>query len=278
MSIIKKIIVVSLINAVFATSAFAGGAHGMTEVSRDLRNELEQAKVYADEYKELYKEQKEENNKLKNENMSLNNKCNNCLREKAVLDAKVTSLTAENKDLNRRVGEWKAKAEMTEKTVVASSKTTRHSNEIHKETEVHEIKGRHNDDIDYVYETRLFHRIFGTLIGAPVGAVIGAPIGAVRGSASKGIDHADDFADYMGPGTMGEAFGKVGGLGVGAVSGALTGAVKGFTTGLVLGYKYPFSAESFSLDGDIIGDYDPYDFHIHEPHRMSYEAEEVMNP
>ena len=38
--------------------------------------------------------------------------------------------------------------------------------------------------------------------------------------------------------------GKVGGLGVsGAVSGALTGAVKGFTNGLVLGYRYPFSAQ-----------------------------------
>ncbi|NQY79664.1 MAG: hypothetical protein HRT47_05065 [Candidatus Caenarcaniphilales bacterium] len=273
----KKIIVVSLINAVLATNAFAGGTHGMTEVSHDLRNELEQAKVYADEYKELYKEQKEENKKLKNENMSLNNKCNNCLREKAVLDGKLTSLTAENKDLNRRVGEWKAKAEMSEKTVIASSKTS-HSSKIQRDSDVHQMKGRHNDDVDYVYEAGLFHRIFGTLVGAPVGAVVGAPIAAVRGSAAKGIDHADDFSDYMGPGTMGEAFGKVGGLGVGAISGALTGAVKGFTNGLVLGYKYPLSAESFSLDGDIIGDYDPYDFHIHEPHEMSYETEAEMTP
>ena len=31
----------------------------------DLRNDLERAKVYADEYKELYKEQKEENRQLK---------------------------------------------------------------------------------------------------------------------------------------------------------------------------------------------------------------------
>ena len=63
---------------------------------------------------------------------------------------------------------------------------------------------------------------------------------------------------------MGEAFGKVGGLGVGSVTGALSGAVKGFANGLVLGYKHPFSAESFSLDGDFIGDFDPYNFHIDE--------------
>ena len=73
---------------------------------------------------------------------------------------------------------------------------------------------------------------------------------------------------------MGEAFGKVGGLGVGAVSGALTGAVKGFTNGLVLGYRYPFSAESFSLAGDMTHDYDPYDFRIHDEHMHTVQSEQ----
>lgn len=262
MSVINKIIVVLFINVVFVTSVFAGGAQGITEVSRDLRNELAQAKVYVDEYKDLYKNEKEANKKLKNENASLNSKCNNCLREKAVLNGKLNSLTADNKDLNRRVGEWKAKAEVIDKTLIASSKT-KHKSGIHGGSEV-QMQSEHKDDIDYIYEPGLFHRIFGTLVGAPLGAVVGAPIAAVRGSVAKAIDHADDFSDYLGPGTMGETFGKVGGLGVGAISGALTGAVKGFANGLVIGYKYPFSAESFSVDGDIIGDYDPYDFIIHQ--------------
>ena len=144
----KKLVVASLVNITLVTSAFAGGAHGMTEVSRDLRNDLERAKVYADEYKELYKEQKEENRQLKSENTNLNNKCNNCLREKAILDGKVSHLTAENKDLNRRVGEWKAKAEMSDRTVIASNNTstskTVHTSKVHKENTTHKLDGERN--------------------------------------------------------------------------------------------------------------------------------------
>ena len=264
MPMLKKIIVVLAAVSFVSSPAFAGVANKMTEISHDLRQDLDQAKVYADEYKTLYKEQKEENKKLKSENQSLNTKCNNCIREKASLEGKYNSLSAENKDLNRRVGEWKAKAEMSQPKTGVATNTTKHASNIHKEDEVHSLKGRKNSDTDYVYEAGLFHRFFGTLVGAPVGAVVGSPIGAVRGSVSKGIDHADDFSDYLGPGIMGEAFGKVGGLGVGSVTGALSGAVKGFANGLVLGYKHPFSAESFSLDGDFIGDFDPYNFHIDE--------------
>ena len=232
----------------------------MTEISTDLRNELEQAQVYADEYKELFEEQRDENKKLKAENRDLNTKCNNCLHDKSVLSGQLSSLRSENKNLNQKVGEWKAKAELQEKKLIASAEATTAKPAIDETA----AKARSNQDVDYDYQPGIFSRFFGTLVGAPVGAVIGTPIGAVRGGVSKAIGHSDDFSDYLGPGIAGEAVGKVGGLGIGAVTGIVTGAVKGFSQGLVLGYKYPFSSESFSLNGDLVSDYDPYDFSISE--------------
>jgi len=225
-------------------SAFAGGLpRPMTDLSSDLRNELERARLNADEYKNLYLDQQAEARKLRTDLDSANQKCNDCYRDKAQLDGSVASLRGENQELNRKVGEYKAKADLLAITPVVSPK-------IEAKPEVAEA-----DE-----DNSIFHRVFGTLVGVPVGIAAGTPIGAVRGSVSKAVAYADGFSEYMGTGLLGEAAGNVSGLGVGAVAGAFSGAAKGFTTGVKYGYLHPFSARSVSLNGGFINGYNPYDF------------------
>jgi hypothetical protein len=226
-------------------SAFAGGLpRPMTDLSSDLRNELEHARLNADEYKNLYLDQQAEAKKLRTDLDSANQKCNDCYRDKAQLDGSMASLRGENQELNRKVGEYKAKADL-----LAAAPA------------VVPAKIEAKPEVAKVYEdSGIFHRVFGTLVGVPVGIAAGTPIGAVRGSLSKAIVYADGFSEYMGPGLLGEAAGNVSGLSVGAVAGALSGAAKGFTTGVKYGYLQPFSARSVSLDGGFINDYNPYDF------------------
>jgi hypothetical protein len=225
-------------------SAFAGGLpRPMTDLSSDLRNELERARLNADEYKNLYLDQQAEARKLRTDLDSANQKCNDCYRDKAQLDGSVASLRGENQELNRKVGEYKAKADLLAITPPVAPK-------VELKPEVAEA-----DE-----DTSIFHRVFGTLVGVPVGIAAGTPIGAVRGSVSKAITYADGFSEYMGPGLLGEAAGNVSGLGVGAIAGAFSGAAKGFTTGVKYGYLQPFSARSVSLNGGFINGYNPYDF------------------
>jgi hypothetical protein len=227
-------------------SAFAGGLpRPMTDLSSDLRNELERARLNADEYKNLYLDQQAEARKLRTDLDSANQKCNDCYRDKAQLDGSLTSLRGENQELNRKVGEYKAKADLLAVTPPPAPP----------------VKAEAKPEIAKVEEdSSIFHRVFGTLVGVPVGIAAGTPIGAVRGSLSKAIVYADGFSEYMGPGLLGEAAGNVSGLGVGAVAGAFSGAAKGFTTGVKYGYLSPFSARSVSLDGGFINGYNPYDF------------------
>jgi hypothetical protein len=220
-------------------SAFAGGLpRPMTDLSSDLRNELEHARLNADEYKNLYLDQQAEAKKLRTDLDSANQKCNDCYRDKAQLDGSMASLRGENQELNRKVGEYKAKADL-----LAAAPA------------VVPAKIEAKPEVAKVYEdSGIFHRVFGTLVGVPVG------IAAGRGSLSKAIVYADGFSEYMGPGLLGEAAGNVSGLSVGAVAGALSGAAKGFTTGVKYGYLQPFSARSVSLNGGFINGYNPYDF------------------
>jgi hypothetical protein len=226
-------------------SAFAGGLpRPMTDLSSDLRNELEHARLNADEYKNLYLDQQAEAKKLRTDLDSANQKCNDCYRDKAQLDGSMASLRGENQELNRKVGEYKAKADL-----LAAAPA------------VVPAKIEAKPEVAKVYEdSSIFHRVFGTLVGVPVGIAAGTPIGAVRGSVSKAITYADGFSEYMGPGLLGEAAGNVSGLSVGAIAGAFSGAAKGFTTGVKYGYLQPFSARSVSLNGGFINGYNPYDF------------------
>ncbi|MFM7457903.1 MAG: hypothetical protein ACKO3R_04490 [bacterium] len=225
-------------------SAFAGGLpRPMTDLSSDLRNELERARLNADEYKNLYLDQQAEARKLRTDLDSANQKCNDCYRDKAQLDGSIASLRGENQELNRKVGEYKAKADLLVLTPPVSP-------EVEAKPEIAKVGE----------DSSIFHRVFGTLVGVPVGIAAGTPIGAVRGSVSKAITYADGFSEYMGPGLLGEAAGNVSGLGVGAVAGAFSGAAKGFTTGVKYGYLSPFSARSVSLDGAFTNGYNPYDF------------------
>jgi hypothetical protein len=226
----------------------AGGLpRPMTDLSSDLRNELERARLNADEYKNLYLDQQAEARKLRADLDSANQKCNDCYRDKAQLDGSMTSLRSENQELNRKVGEYKAKADLLAMAPPPVPVKVETKPELAKLDEE-------------FMESGIFQRIFGTLVGVPVGIAAGAPIGAVRGSLSKAITYADGFSEYMGPGLLGEAAGNVSGLGVGAVAGALSGAAKGFTTGVKYGYLSPFSARSVSLNGSFINGYNPYDF------------------
>jgi len=249
----KKVLLVLAFSLFSHLSVNAGGLpRPMTDLSADLRNELDRARMNADEYKNLYLEQQAESKKLRSDLDTANQKCNDCYRDKAQLEGTLSSLRTENSDLNRRVGEFKAKADMLAQAPAPQA------------AKVETKKVEEKAAVDCVGCTgpncSIFHRVFGTLVGAPVGVIAGTPIGAVRGSIAKGIDYADGFSEYMGPGILGEATGNVSGLAIGAVTGAFTGAAKGFTTGLKYGYSCPFSAQSFSLNGKFIDAYDPYDF------------------
>jgi len=249
----KKTILSLVCLALSVNSVMAGGLpRSMRDVSSDLRNELDRARMDADEYKTMYFEQQAESKKLRSDLDSANQKCNDCYRDKAVLDGTVSSLRNENQDLNRKVGEYKAKAEMaTAPAVIASAVTEKQALRKPEGSKVADDK-----------EMDLFHRVFGTLVGVPVGIAAGAPIGAVRGSLNKAIDYSDEFSEYMGPGILGLAAGNVSGLAVGAVSGAISGAAKGFVSGVKYGYSSPFSAQSVSLNGKFAKEYDPYNFHL----------------
>lgn len=250
----KKIILSLVCIGLSVNSVMAGGLpRSVRDVSSDLRNELDRARMDADEYKNLYFEQQAESKKLRSDLDSSNQKCNDCYRDKAILDGTVSSLRNENQDLNRKVGEYKAKAEMaTAPAVIASAVTDKQT-----VRKVSDSKSVEDDK-----EMGLFNRVFGTLVGVPVGIAAGAPIGAVRGSLNKAIDYSDEFSEYMGPGILGLAAGNVSGLAIGAVSGALSGAAKGFVSGVKYGYSSPFSAQSVSLNGKFAKEYDPYNFHL----------------
>lgn len=246
----KKIILSLVCLGLVSNAAFAGGLpRSMTNISADLRNELDRARIDADEYKNLYFEQQAESKKLRSDLDSSNQKCNDCYREKAVLDGTVASLRNENQDLNRKVGEYKAKADMATAVVAVEPSLNKAKSPV--------MEPKVNSD---EHDLSVLDRVFGTLVGVPVGIAAGAPIGAVRGSVSKAVNYADGFSEYMGPGVLGEAAGNVSGLAVGAIAGAFSGAAKGFVTGVKYGYLSPFTARSLSLDGDFIGGYDPYDF------------------
>ena len=233
-------------------SAFAGGLpRPMTDLSSDLRDELERARLNADEYKNLYLDQQAEARKLRTDLDSANQKCNDCYRDKAQLDGSLISLRGENQELNRKVGEYKAKADLLAITPPVAPKVELKPEVAKADEECVGCSGAN---------CSILHRVFGTLVGVPVGIAAGTPIGAVRGSISKAITYADGFSEYMGPGLLGEAAGNVSGLGVGSVAGAFSGAAKGFTTGVKYGYLQPFSARSVSLNGGFINGYNPYDF------------------
>jgi hypothetical protein len=247
-----KKIILCLVFLVFGSQqvALAGGLpRPMTDLSSDLRNELERARLNADEYKNLYLDQQTEAKKLRTDLDSANQKCNDCYRDKAQLDGSITSLRGENQELNKKIGEYQAKADLLAAAAVAPVK-------VEAKPEVADAECTGCNGIN----CSIFHRVFGTLVGVPVGIAAGTPIGAVRGSLSKAITYADGFSEYMGPGLLGEAAGNVSGLGVGAVAGAFTGAAKGFTTGVKYGYLCPFSSRSVSLNGNFINGYNPYDF------------------
>jgi chorismate mutase len=242
----KKIILCLVFLALGSQQAvLAGGLpRPMKDLSSDLRNELERARLNADEYKNLYLDQQAEAEKLRTDLDSINQKCNDCYRDKSQLDGAIANLRSENQELNRKVGEYKAKTDLL---AVASP--------------VVPVKIEAKPEAAKVEEdSSIFHRVFGTLIGVPVGIAAGTPIGAVRGSISKAITYADGFSEYMGPGILGEAAGNISGLGAGAIAGAFSGAAKGFTTGVKYGYLYPFTARSVSLNGSFINGYNPYDF------------------
>jgi hypothetical protein len=242
----KKIILCLVFLALGSQQAvLAGGLpRPMKDLSSDLRNELERARLNADEYKNLYLDQQAEAEKLRTDLDSINQKCNDCYRDKSQLDGAIANLRSENQELNRKVGEYKAKTDLL---AVASP--------------VVPVKIEAKPEAAKVEEdSSIFHRVFGTLIGVPVGIAAGTPIGAVRGSISKAITYADGFSEYMGPGILGEAAGNISGLGAGAIAGAFSGAAKGFTTGVKYGYLYPFTARSVSLSGSFINGYNPYDF------------------
>jgi hypothetical protein len=225
----------------------AGGLpRPMKDLSSDLRNELERARLNADEYKNLYLDQQAEAKQLRTDLDSTNQKCNDCYRDKAQLDGAIANLRGENQELNRQVGEYKAKADLL------AAATPAVPVKVEAKPEVANVNADEDNSI--------FHRVFGTLVGVPVGIAAGTPIGAVRGSLSKAIVYADGFSEYMGPGLLGEAAGNVSGLGVGAIAGAFSGAAKGFTTGVKYGYLHPFSSRSVSLNGGFISGYNPYDF------------------
>jgi chorismate mutase len=242
----KKIILCLVFLAFGSQQAvLAGGLpRPMKDLSSDLRNELERARLNADEYKNLYLDQQAEAEKLRTDLDSTNRKCNDCYREKSQLDGAIANLRSENQELNRKVGEYKAKTDLL---AVASPVVPE---KIEAKPEAAKVEE----------DSSIFHRVFGTLIGVPVGIAAGTPIGAVRGSISKAITYADGFSEYMGPGILGEAAGNISGLGAGAIAGAFSGAAKGFTTGVKYGYLYPFTARSVSLNGSFINGYNPYDF------------------
>jgi chorismate mutase len=242
----KKIILCLVFLALGSQQALLAGGlpRPMKDLSSDLRNELERARLNADEYKNLYLDQQAEAEKLRTDLDSINQKCNDCYRDKSQLDGAIANLRSENQELNRKVGEYKAKTDLL---AVASP--------------VVPVKIEAKPEAAKVEEdSSIFHRVFGTLIGVPVGIAAGTPIGAVRGSISKAITYADGFSEYMGPGILGEAAGNISGLGAGAIAGAFSGAAKGFTTGVKYGYLYPFTARSVSLSGSFINGYNPYDF------------------
>jgi|694.fasta_scaffold00143_91 chorismate mutase len=241
----KKIILCLVFLAFGSQQAvLAGGLpRPMKDLSSDLRNELERARLNADEYKNLYLDQQAEAEKLRTDLDSTNQKCNDCYRDKSQLDGAIANLRSENQELNRKVGEYKAKADLL---AVAPP--------------VVPAKIEAKPEVAKADETSIFHRVFGTLVGVPIGIAAGTPIGAVRGSISKAITYADGFSEYMGPGILGEAAGNISGLGAGAIAGAFSGAAKGFTTGVKYGYLYPFTARSVSLNGSFINGYNPYDF------------------
>lgn len=98
-------------------------------------------------------------------------------------------------------------------------------------------------------------KIFGSVFGSTVGSVAGL----VRGASNKGADYASSFSDGMGEGILGNVVGKPAGFVTGLVAGGGTGLANGFATGITEGWSEPFTARSFTMEGDFL-DYDPYEF------------------
>lgn len=95
--------------------------------------------------------------------------------------------------------------------------------------------------------------IIGPIVGIPVGAVSGL----LRGALSKSSSYADSFSEALGGNSVSKFVGIPTGLVTGTVTGGVTGLVKGVLDGAVLGVEEPLSAESGSLEGDLL-DYEPY--------------------
>jgi hypothetical protein len=100
------------------------------------------------------------------------------------------------------------------------------------------------------------NNVLGSVIATPLGAVFGT----VRGGYSKGADWATELGDELGDNALAQFVGKTIGLPTGIVAGTVTGFARGIHDGVVVGYDKPLSAESFSLAGDMVNDYDPFDF------------------
>lgn len=100
---------------------------------------------------------------------------------------------------------------------------------------------------------------FGSLVGAVIGAPIGAVVGMMRGAGSKGMEYSKAICQKYGGGIPVMMFAVPTGMISGGLAGGATGMVKGVTDGVSIGADDPFSAASFSMAGDSILDYEPYD-------------------
>lgn len=96
----------------------------------------------------------------------------------------------------------------------------------------------------------------GVLLGFPVGGFVGG----FRGAVNKAVTFSKGLSEKWGGGTLA----KLGGYPVGVISGLFAGgtvgAVKGMGNGVVYGVTDPFTEKNFSVHGEDLLDYDPFDF------------------
>jgi regulator of replication initiation timing len=239
-----SLLLLLVINFIIPLQAFAGVSTKMVEVASEDRKALQECMVGLEECIE-------DKERIQS---TLNSRINDLL-------AQVNQFKSENSNLQKQVNDLRMDNTVLVKKIeeLKTSVTEKVATEVPqaqaKPKSVKETKSASESGSGFCLACKVGH-VIGPVVALPVGAVAGT----VRGAANKGTSYADKGSETLGESLPGQVVGKLGGGILGTVVGAVSGLFRGLYNGLRYGLTRPFSAESFSLAGQFVEDFNPTDF------------------